>query len=103
MTVPDFETAERKAVIKELACDAFEIEPEEVAEHTLFDEELGIDSLSAIDLLAALEKRFGVEVEQVDLSRLNSLAAVYDFVAEELGWAVAAEAAAAPSETARAH
>ncbi|MDT8913889.1 acyl carrier protein [Amycolatopsis sp. PS_44_ISF1] len=89
------ETDRRKAVIKELACDAFEIEPEELEEDTLFDEDLGIDSLSAIDLLAALEKHFGLEVEQVDLSRLNSLASVYDLVAEELGWA-AAGAVSAP-------
>jgi acyl carrier protein len=80
------QVAERKAVIKELACEAFEIEPEEIAEHTLFDEDLGIDSLASIDLLAALEKRFGVEIDQVDLARLTSLASVYDFVAAELGW-----------------
>ncbi|UJW30243.1 acyl carrier protein [Saccharothrix sp. AJ9571] len=86
MSMDSAEIAERKAVIKELACDAFEVEPEELAEHTLFDEDLGVDSLNAIDLLAALEKRFGVEIDQVDLSQLTSLATVYEFVAGELGW-----------------
>lgn len=90
------EIAERKAVIKELACEAFEIEPDELAEHTLFDEDLGIDSLSAIDLLAALEKRFGVEIDQVDLSQLTSLATVYEFIAGELGWTGGGVAAGQP-------
>ena len=81
--------AERKARIKELACAAFEIDGDQLTETALFDEDLGIDSLSIIDLLAALEKAFGVDIEQAGASRLVSLDAVYQVVAELSGWPAA--------------
>jgi acyl carrier protein len=84
--------AERKALIKQLACDAFEIGADEFTEESLFDEELGIDSLSMIDLLAALEKAFGIDIEQVAVGRMVNLDAVYDLVAVGSGWAAGAAA-----------
>ena len=78
--------AERKALIKQLACDAFEIDDDELTEDSQFDADLGIDSLSMIDLLAALEKNFGVEIDRADLARMVDLAGVYEVVAASLGW-----------------
>ncbi|MEU5693053.1 acyl carrier protein [Actinosynnema sp. NPDC020468] len=76
----------RRARIKELAVAAFEVDADELTERTRFVDDLGVDSLSAIDLLAALEKEFDVEIDQEDVVRLVTLDAVYEVVAEAAGW-----------------
>jgi acyl carrier protein len=78
--------AQRKARIRELACDAFEIEEDQLTDTALFDEELGIDSLGLIDLIAGLEREYGIDTEQVSVTRIVNLDAVYDLVAELAGW-----------------
>jgi acyl carrier protein len=76
--------AEHRALIKEMACKAFEINADELTEDSKFDEDLGIDSLSVIDLLASLEKTFHIEPEQLDVSRMVTLEAVYELVADAM-------------------
>ena len=83
--------AERKEMIKQLACDAFEMDGAELTPTALFDEDLGVDSLSVIDLLAGLEKAFGIDIEEVEVNRVISLDAVYDLVAEVAGWSTTPE------------
>jgi len=78
--------AERKATIKRLACAAFEIGPDELDETSLFTDDLGVDSLGTIDLLANLETEFGIEIDQDELPRMVDLEAVYQVVAEFAGW-----------------
>jgi acyl carrier protein len=78
--------AERKASIKRLACAAFEVEPHELDDTTLFTEDLGVDSLGAIDLLATLETEFAIEIDQDELPRMVDLDAVYQVVSEFAGW-----------------
>ncbi|HEX6339795.1 acyl carrier protein [Umezawaea sp.] len=77
---------ERKATIKRLACAAFEVEPHELDDTTLFTDDLGVDSLSTIDLLANLETEFGIAIDQDELPRMVDLDSVYEVVAEFAGW-----------------
>ncbi|MFJ9691425.1 acyl carrier protein [Kitasatospora sp. NPDC101183] len=77
---------ERFAEIKEIVCDILEIEEDEVTETSLFKEEHDADSLRAIEILAALEKRFGVVIDQAELARMVHLKGVYEVVAESAGW-----------------
>jgi acyl carrier protein len=76
--------AERMAQIKRMACDAFEIDSDELTETSQFDEDLGIDSLNLIDLLAALEKHFRIEIDREGLTRMVNLKGVYEVVTEAL-------------------
>lgn len=76
-------TTARKAEIKDILCDILEIEPEEMTDTSLFKEDHDADSLRAIEILAALEKNFGVEIPQSELGRLVSLEAVVAIVAEK--------------------
>lgn len=77
---------ERLETIKEIVCDILEIEEEEVTEVGLFKEEYNADSLRAIEILAALEKEFGVVINQSELPRMVNLKGVYEVVAEPAGW-----------------
>ncbi|MFF4691811.1 acyl carrier protein [Streptomyces sp. NPDC003233] len=80
-------TDENFAKIKEIVCEILELEEDEVTNEGLFNEEYGADSLRAIEILGALEREFGVVIEQAELVRMTNLQGVYDVVAETAGWA----------------
>jgi len=78
--------ADRKDRIKQLACASFEVDLDQVTDRTHFVEDLGVDSLNAIDLLAALETEYEIEIEPEEISRMVTVDAVYEVVAEAAGW-----------------
>ncbi|MYQ96604.1 acyl carrier protein [Streptomyces sp. SID4946] len=71
---------DRRAEIKEIVCDVLEIDPDEIKDSSLFKEEYGADSLRSIEVLAALEKNFRVEIDQAELARMVNLEGVYSVV-----------------------
>lgn len=75
---------EMQSDIKELVCGILEIEPDEVTAESLFGEDHDADSLRAIEILAALEKRFKVTIDQAELPRMVNLTGVYEVVGEAL-------------------
>jgi acyl carrier protein len=77
--------ATQAAEIKEIVCDTLELEPEEVTATSLFKEEHGADSLSAIEVLGALERHYGVVIDQAELARMTNLQGVYDVVVDATG------------------
>ncbi|QKV94773.1 acyl carrier protein [Streptomyces sp. NA02950] len=77
---------ERRETIKEIVTDILEIDPDEVTEASLFKEEHDADSLRAIEILAALEKKFNVVINQSELSRMVNLRGVYEVVSDAAGW-----------------
>ncbi|MET9610117.1 acyl carrier protein [Streptomyces sp. NPDC006512] len=77
---------DRLELIKETVCDILEIEEDEVTEVSLFKEDHNADSLRAIEILAALEKQFGIVINQSELPRMVNLKGVYEVVAEPAGW-----------------
>ncbi|MCX5193851.1 acyl carrier protein [Streptomyces sp. NBC_00249] len=74
--------AERKEQIKDIVCDILELDLDEVTETSLFKEEHDADSLRTIEILAALERVFGITLEQAELSRMVNLVGVYAVIAE---------------------
>lgn len=77
--------AEQAARIKEIVCDTLELEPDEVTDTSLFKEEHGADSLGAIEVLAALERNFGVVIDQSEMAQMTNLQGVYGVVARASG------------------
>jgi acyl carrier protein len=78
-------TEERRRQIKDMVCDILEVEPDEVTLTSLFVEEHDADSLRAIEILAGLERTFGITIEQAELARMVNLAGVYAVVDEATG------------------
>ena len=55
------DTAEKRLEdIREIVSEVLELEPEEVSDTGLFVEEYEADSLRAIEILARLEKKYGI-------------------------------------------
>ncbi|MFH8386828.1 acyl carrier protein [Kitasatospora sp. NPDC018058] len=72
--------------VKKIVCDRLELDEDEVTLTSLFREDHDADSLQSIEILAALEAEFEVEIEQTQLTRMINLQGVYQVVAEALGW-----------------
>lgn len=77
---------QRDAKLKEIVCDILELDEDEVTETSLFNEDHGADSLRAIEILASLEKEFGVVIDQAELARMVNLKGVREVVGEAAGW-----------------
>jgi acyl carrier protein len=71
---------ERRQKIKDIVIEILEVEPGEVTRTSLFLEDHGADSLRAIEILAALERQLGVEIEQSELPQMVNLEGVYAVV-----------------------
>lgn len=67
-------------VASEFELDAFTIKPES----DLYND-LGLDSLDAIDLVVALEKNFDIKVEEGAARKVRTLEQLYEFVAQRMG------------------
>jgi acyl carrier protein len=63
----------RRATIKEIVCEILEIEPADMTDTSLFKEDHGADSMGAIEILSSLERTFGVEIDQAELTRMVNL------------------------------
>lgn len=75
-------TVEQKQKIKEIICEVLELESEELSATSHFTKDHGADSLRAIEILATLERTFGLTLDQADLRRMTTLENVYAVVAE---------------------
>lgn len=73
-------TDERNEKIKQMVCEILEIEEEEVTLTSLLKEDHHADSLRAIEILAALERKFKVKIPQNELGRMVNLKGIYEVV-----------------------
>lgn len=76
----------RTETMKNIVCEILEIDEDEVTETSLFKEDHDADSLRAIEILAALERQFGIVIDQSELPRMVNLVGVHQVVAEAAGW-----------------
>ncbi|MGC4809214.1 acyl carrier protein [Micromonospora sp. DT228] len=79
--MPMLSEMDRKRVI-DIVSEILEIDPDELSETSLFKEDHDADSLRAIEILAALEREFKVEIDQAELARMVNLAGIYQVVDE---------------------
>ncbi len=78
---------QQQALIKQIVSDILEIEVADMTPTSLFKEDHDADSLRAIEILASLEKAYGIEIPQDALARMVNLDGVYAVVSEAAGWA----------------
>jgi len=71
MTLDDAQVAKIRTLIAEI----IEVEEEQIGPETRF-EDLGADSLRAIEIMAQLEKTFGVSIHQDRLAEMTTLQGV---------------------------
>ncbi|MFF8592597.1 acyl carrier protein [Streptomyces sp. NPDC015220] len=69
-----------EAQVREIVADVLELE-DDLTPTGRFVDDYGADSLAAIELLAKLEKTFGITIPQESLAEMVSLEAVLDVLA----------------------
>jgi len=72
------------AKINGLISSGFEIEPEKLVPTALLKEDLGLDSLDAVDMLVYLEENFDIKVAGERLLQIKTISDVYSLVSEVL-------------------
>lgn len=68
-------------ITNEVFAVSFEIEPERLVPEANIFQDLGLDSLDTVDLVVAIQKRFGVKVRDDERVRsIRTLEDVYRFI-----------------------
>lgn len=59
--------------LKEIISKVVEIEPEKITPEARFVEDLGMDSMMALEILAGIEKKFKIQMPEEKLGKLSNL------------------------------
>jgi acyl carrier protein len=68
--------------IRQIVAIVLEVDADTIGDDTDFILELGADSLSVIEMMARLETVFDMRIDQSQLTRMTSIAAIHDIVCE---------------------
>jgi len=71
---------EVKAKVAEIA----EIPEEKLTEDAKFVEDLGVDSMMALEIVASIEKKYKVTVPEEDIPKIRSLKDIYDLLEKKM-------------------
>jgi acyl carrier protein len=69
-----------KVEIKKLVAEIAEKSPDEIKDDARFAEDLGIDSMMALEIVAMIEKKYKVIIPEAEIPNIRSLQNVYDLV-----------------------
>lgn len=77
-------TALDKEELRRTIADVIEVEPTDIGDEQRFVEDLGVDSLMALEVAVVLEKKYRVKLRQADLKNILCLRMVFDLMREKL-------------------
>ena len=70
--------------VKKLVAEVTEVPESELREDASFTDELGVDSMMALEIVAGIEKRYRVTVPEEELPNIRTLKNVYEAVEKAL-------------------
>ena len=70
--------------IKNIIAEVVEKDPSEITPEARFFEDLGVDSMMALEILVAIEKKYKVKIPEEKLPDLRNLTMVVDIAKEYL-------------------
>jgi acyl carrier protein len=71
---------EVKEQIRQLLIEEFEVDPNALQPEAQLGDDLGIDSLDAVDLVVMVEKRFDCRIDEERASQMQTLGDIYAYV-----------------------
>jgi len=66
--------------LRQLVADVMDVEEESVTDEAHFIEDLGVDSLMALEIMVALEKRYRVKFTEPELRKITCMRNVYELL-----------------------
>ena len=76
----DMNFEEVKKDVKKIASKITEISEEELSDDAVFTDDLGIDSMMALEIVASIEKKYKVRISEEEIPAIRSLQNVYDLL-----------------------
>lgn len=73
-----------KQELKNLIAEIAEIPEEEIKDDSRFAEDLGIDSMMALEVVAGIEKKYKIVIPEAEIPTIRSLQNVYDLLGKLL-------------------
>jgi acyl carrier protein len=77
--------------VKRLIAELTEREPGEITDMALFVDDLGVDSLMAIEVMVALDKRYKIDIPEDEFNKIKNVNDAVDVVMHHLSGGAAAE------------
>ncbi|OKI46559.1 hypothetical protein A6A29_27375 [Streptomyces sp. TSRI0281] len=71
--------------LRELVADTLDVESSALTDDALFIEELGVDSVVALELAVTLEQRYGIRIPEEELVELRTFPDIRDLLSRKLG------------------
>ncbi len=68
--------------VKEVVVEQLNANPDEVKPESRFVEDLGADSLDVVELVMALEEKFGIEIPDEDAEKIQTVADAVKYIQE---------------------
>ncbi len=72
----DFETMKNE--IKEMVAEIAETPAEDIKEEDKFVDDLGLDSMMALEIVAGIEKKYKIRIPEDDIPKMDSLKSVFE-------------------------
>jgi len=71
--------------IRTIIVDRLGVNPEQVTREASFIDDLGADSLDAVELAMAFEEEFGIEIPDNDIEKIVTLGDAIEYIEEHKG------------------
>ncbi|MFH1878559.1 MAG: phosphopantetheine-binding protein [Candidatus Omnitrophota bacterium] len=68
--------------LRSLVSEIVEIEPEQITREANFVDDLEMDSMQALEIMAAIEKKYGVQIPEEYLGKIMNLSSLFDLTME---------------------
>jgi acyl carrier protein len=79
---------EERAELRQLVADVMDVDAESFGDESHFMEDLGVDSLMALEIMVALEKKYHVKFFEPELRKITCLKNVHELLIEKRGASV---------------
>ena len=82
MPAKDFEKIKQE--VKKLVADVTEVPEKDLLDDAKFTEDLDVDSMLALEVVASVEKRFKVVVPETEIPKMRCMGDIYNFLERKL-------------------
>ena len=68
--------------VRDIICEQFDLEPDQVTENTLLKEDSDADSLDLVDLVMSFEDEFQIEVPEEEVRNIKTVGDIVKYIEE---------------------
>jgi acyl carrier protein len=83
--MPKTDDAMLQNELRDMIAKIVEIDPEKIAPQADFVEDLGMDSMMALEIMAAMEKKYKIQIPEDQLGKIKNLDEVLNMARQHLG------------------